>query len=69
MSDATPSTTDNVGALRRLLTTDPQALIVADARGEVVGSLVAVDQPAALSFWSAAGFERQSDRSRFVRNL
>lgn len=115
LSGAVPSVTDSNESLRRLLAFDPQAVLVAEARGEVVGSLivgwngwrgsfyrlavapehrrlglatsllregehrlrergavrldaiVAADEAAAMSFWRAAGYERQSERSRFVR--
>ncbi len=117
LSDAPPTVTDRIESLRSLLASDPQALLVGDARGEVVGSLivawngwrgsfyrlavhpdhrrrglatrlvregekrlrdrgavrldaiVVADEPAAMSFWTAVGYERQHDRSRFVRNL
>jgi ribosomal protein S18 acetylase RimI-like enzyme len=116
-SNALATVSDSTEALRTLLAVDPHALLVADARGEVVGSLiaawngwrgsfyrlavhpdfrhralatllvrageerlrergavrldaiVAADETAAMSFWSAVGYERQPDRSRFVRNL
>jgi ribosomal protein S18 acetylase RimI-like enzyme len=116
-ADAVPTPTDRVEPLRVLLSVDPGALIVADADGELVGSLIAAwngwrgsfyrlavhpdhrrrglatllvragemrlrergalrldalvadDQPAALRFWSAAGYELQGDRRRFVRNF
>jgi len=117
MSDAPPTVTDSIDRLRSLLAFDPQGLLVADVRGETVGSLiaawngwrgsfyrlavhpdhrrrglarrlvregenhlrdrgavrldaiVAADEEAAMSFWNAVGYERQSDRSRFVRNF
>jgi ribosomal protein S18 acetylase RimI-like enzyme len=40
-SDAVPTPTDRLEPLRVLLTVDPGALIVADAGGELVGSLIA----------------------------
>jgi ribosomal protein S18 acetylase RimI-like enzyme len=40
-SGAQPTRTDAVEPLRKLLAADPEALIVADASGEVVGSLIA----------------------------
>ncbi len=40
-AEAQPSATDTIESLRRLLAVDPQALLVSDARGEVVGSLIA----------------------------
>lgn len=39
-ADALPTVTDSMAALRSLLAVDPQALLVADVRGEVVGSLI-----------------------------
>jgi ribosomal protein S18 acetylase RimI-like enzyme len=116
-SGAPPTVTDALQPLRVLLDADPQALLIADASGEVVGSLivawngwrgsfyrltvrpdhrrrglatrlvregemrlrkrgaarldaiVASDDVAAMSFWGAAGYERQHSRSRFVCNL
>jgi ribosomal protein S18 acetylase RimI-like enzyme len=39
-------------------------------RGAVrLDAIVAADEVAAISFWSAVGYERQRDRSRFVRNF
>jgi ribosomal protein S18 acetylase RimI-like enzyme len=117
LSDAQPTPTDSIEPLGKLLAIDPQALLVADARGELVGSLIAVwngwrgsfyrlvvhpahrrrelatrlvrtgekrlrdrgavrldaivdaDEVAAMSFWKAVGYERQPDRSRFVRDF
>jgi len=117
VADAPPSVTDSTGALRALLAFDPQALLVVEAGGEAVGSLiaawngwrgsfyrlavhpehrrrglgmglvregekrlrergatridaiVAADETIAVGFWSAVGYARQRDRSRFVRNL
>jgi ribosomal protein S18 acetylase RimI-like enzyme len=117
LSAAPPTVTDNIEALRSLVAQDPYALLMAGARGEVVGSLiaawngwrgsfyrlvvhpdhrrrglatrlvregekrlrdrgavrldaiVAADEVAAMSFWSAVGYARQHDRSRFVRNF
>ncbi len=34
-----------------------------------LSAIVASDEAAAQSLWAAAGYERQPDRSRFVRNL
>jgi ribosomal protein S18 acetylase RimI-like enzyme len=116
-SGAPTTVTDALQPLRVLLDADPQALLVADASGELVGSLiiawngwrgslyrltvrpdhrrrglasrlvregetrlrkrgaarldaiVASDDAAAMSFWGAAGYERQLSRSRFVCNL
>jgi ribosomal protein S18 acetylase RimI-like enzyme len=117
LSAAPPTVTDSMESLSALVAHDPYALLMADARGEVVGSLiaawngwrgsfyrlvvhpehrrrglatrlvregeqrlrdrgavrvdaiVAADEVAAMSFWNAAGYERQRDRSRFVRNF
>jgi len=41
LSDAPPTVTDSVEALRALIAHDPRALLVADVRGRTVGSLVA----------------------------
>jgi ribosomal protein S18 acetylase RimI-like enzyme len=39
-------------------------------RGAVrLDAIVAVDEMAAMSFWEAAGYEHQHERSRFVRNF
>ena len=39
-------------------------------RGAVrLDAIVAADELAAMSFWNAVGYERQRDRSRFVRNF
>jgi ribosomal protein S18 acetylase RimI-like enzyme len=32
-------------------------------------AIAAADELAAIGFWSAVGYERQGDRSRFVRNV
>jgi len=117
LSAAPPTVTDSIESLRSLVAHDPYALLIGDARGQVVGSLiaawngwrgsfyrlvvhpnhrrrglatrlvregerrlrdrgalrldaiVAADEVAAMSFWSAVGYERQHDRSRFVRNF
>jgi ribosomal protein S18 acetylase RimI-like enzyme len=116
-AEASPSPTESVEDLRGLLERDPEALLLADAGGEIVGSLIvgwdgwragfyrlAVDpvyrrhglatalvhageerfrslgakrlnaiaeshKPAAMAFWASAGYEEQSSRSRFVKNL
>jgi ribosomal protein S18 acetylase RimI-like enzyme len=116
-SDASPSVTDSIEPLQGLLAFDPRAILIADARGAIVGSLIATwngwrgsfyrlavapefrrgglatmlvregegrlrehgavrldavvtaDQGAAMSFWRSAGYQYQSDRRRFVRNL
>lgn len=41
VADAQPSVTDTIASLRGLMAVDPQALLVSDVRGEVVGSLIA----------------------------
>jgi ribosomal protein S18 acetylase RimI-like enzyme len=41
MSEAPPTVTDNIGSLRSLIAHDPRALLIADAHGEVAGSLIA----------------------------
>jgi ribosomal protein S18 acetylase RimI-like enzyme len=39
-------------------------------RGAVrLDAIVTADEPAAMSFWHAVGYQRQLDRSRFVRNF
>lgn len=116
-SQAVPTVTDRLEPLLGLLAFDPQAVLVAETHGEVVGSLIAgwngwrgsfyrlavapdqarrglatdlvregenrlrergavrldaivtADEANAMSFWKAVGYERQSDRSRFVRNF
>jgi len=39
------------------------------SRGAVRLDAIVVPDQAAMRFWGAAGYERQPDRSRFVRNL
>jgi ribosomal protein S18 acetylase RimI-like enzyme len=116
-ADASPSSTESADDVRGLLERDPEALLLADAGGGVVGSLIvgwdgwrgtfyrlAVDPRArrrglatalvrtgeerlrglgarrlnaiveseeadAMAFWAAAGYELQTARSRFVKNL
>jgi ribosomal protein S18 acetylase RimI-like enzyme len=116
-ADAPQTVTDNVESLLRLGAFDPQAILVAEVRGEVAGSLiaawngwrgsfyrlavaprhrrrglatavvregetrllergavrvdaiVAADEVAAPRFWTAVGYDRQIDRTRFVRNF
>jgi ribosomal protein S18 acetylase RimI-like enzyme len=116
-ADASPSSTESADDVRALLARDPEALLVAEAGGEIVGSLIvgwdgwrgtfyrlAVDpahrrrglggelvrageerlrslgahrlnaivethEADAMAFWSAAGYELQTSRSRFVKNL
>jgi ribosomal protein S18 acetylase RimI-like enzyme len=41
VSGSRPTVTDSIEALRSLLAVNPHALLIADARGEVVGSLIA----------------------------
>ncbi len=112
-----PTVTDTRDGLERLLDADPQALLLAESAGTVIGSLIAVwdgwrgsfyrlavqpsvrrqgvasallargerrlrdlgairltaivddESPAAMSFWEAAGYTRQSQRTRFVRMI
>ncbi len=111
-----PSVSDSPEGLTRLLAADPQALLVAELGGVLVGSLIAAwdgwrgsfyrlavspehrrkglatmllsegerrlrergavrltaivaeNDPTAMSFWQAAGYTRQHDRTRFVRH-
>jgi ribosomal protein S18 acetylase RimI-like enzyme len=112
-----PSTTESAADVRWLLERDPDALLLADDEGEIVGSLIvgwdgwrgtfyrlAVDpahrrrglatemvrageerlrslgakrlhaiveseEADAMAFWASAGYELQTARSRFVKNL
>jgi ribosomal protein S18 acetylase RimI-like enzyme len=114
---AASNSTETAADLRGLLARDPEALLLAEEGGEIVGSLVAAwdgwrgtfyrlavlpsrrrrglalelvrageerlralgarrlnaivesDHPDAMAFWSAAGYDLQSARSRFVKNL
>jgi ribosomal protein S18 acetylase RimI-like enzyme len=116
-AEASPSSTESAEDVRGLLERDPEALLLAETEGELVGSLVvgwdgwratfyrlAVDpahrrnglatelvrvgeerlralgahrlnaiaeshKPAAMAFWASAGYELQTSRSRFVKNL
>ena len=116
-AEAGPSSTESADDLRRLLERDPDALLLADAEGEIVGSLVAgwdgwrgtfyrlavdpahrrcglatemvrageerlralgarrlnaiveSEEADAMAFWAAAGYELQTARSRFVKNI
>jgi ribosomal protein S18 acetylase RimI-like enzyme len=116
-AEASPSPTESADDVRGLLERDPEALLLAETSGEIVGSLIvgwdgwrgtfyrlAVDpahrrrgiatalvrageerlrafgarrlgaiveteEPDAMAFWSAAGYELQTARSRFVKNL
>jgi ribosomal protein S18 acetylase RimI-like enzyme len=110
-----PSVSDTREGLSCLLAADPEALIIAEAGGALVGSLIAAwdgwrgsfyrlavrsdrrrqglatmllkegerrlrergavrltaivadDDPAAMGFWKAVGYQRQGHRARFVR--
>ncbi|HEY2055368.1 MAG TPA: GNAT family N-acetyltransferase [Solirubrobacterales bacterium] len=116
-AEASPSSTESADDVRGLLHRDPEALIVAESGGEIVGTLMAgwdgwratfyrlaVDPAhrrhglattlvragegrlralgarrlnaiaeshklAAMAFWASAGYELQTSRSRFVKNL
>ncbi len=116
-AEASPSPTETAADLVGLLERDPEALLVAAAEGEIVGSLIvgwdgwrgtfyrlAVDpahrrrglattlvrsgeerlralgvrhlnaiveseEADAVAFWAAAGYELQTARSRYVKNL
>lgn len=116
-AEAGPSTTETADDVRWLLERDPEALLVADAEGEVVGSLIAgwdgwrgtfyrlavdpgyrrrglatelvrageerlralgakrlnaiveSEETDAMAFWASAGYELQTARSRFVKNI
>jgi ribosomal protein S18 acetylase RimI-like enzyme len=116
-AEASPSSTESAEDVRRLLERDPGALIVAEAEGEVVGTLIAgwdgwratfyrlavepehrrhglaralvragedrfralgarrlnaiaeSHKAGAMAFWASAGYELQTSRSRFVKNL
>jgi ribosomal protein S18 acetylase RimI-like enzyme len=112
-----PSTTESADDVRWLLERDPDALLLADAEGAIVGSLIAgwdgwrgtfyrlavdpahrrrglatqmvrageerlralgakrlnaiveSEEADAMAFWAAAGYELQTARSRFVKNI
>jgi ribosomal protein S18 acetylase RimI-like enzyme len=116
-AEASPSTTESAADVHGLLDRDPEALLVAESGGEVVGSLIAgwdgwrgtfyrlavdpthrrrglatalvgageerlrtlgahrlnaiieTEESDAMAFWAAAGYELQTARSRFVKNL
>jgi ribosomal protein S18 acetylase RimI-like enzyme len=116
-AEASPTSTESAEDVRGLIEHDPEALLIAEAGGEIVGTLVvgwdgwragfyrlAVDpahrrhglatalvragedrfralgakrlnaiaeshKPAAMAFWASAGYELQTSRSRFVKNL
>lgn len=114
---STETVTDTRDGVLALLGLDPEALLVAEADDELVGSLIAAwdgwrgsfyrlavhpdrrrqgiasallregerrllgcgaarftaivadDEPVAMGFWSAVGYEHQQRRARFVRNV
>jgi ribosomal protein S18 acetylase RimI-like enzyme len=116
-AEAGPSTTETADDVRWLLERDPDALLVAEVDGEIVGSLIAgwdgwrgtfyrlavdpahrrrglatrmvqageerlralgakrlnaiveSEEADAMAFWAAAGYELQTARSRFVKNI
>jgi ribosomal protein S18 acetylase RimI-like enzyme len=116
-AEAGPSSTESADDVRWLLERDPDALLLAEAEGEIVGSLIvgwdgwrgtfyrlAVDpthrrrglatelvrageerlrslgahrlnaiveseEDDAMAFWASAGYELQTARSRFVKNI
>jgi ribosomal protein S18 acetylase RimI-like enzyme len=116
-AEASPTSTESAEDVHGLLERDPDALIVAEVDGEIVGTLMAgwdgwratfyrlaVDpahrrhglattlvrageerlralgakrlnaiaeshKPGAMAFWGSAGYELQTSRSRFVKNL
>ncbi len=116
-AEASPSSPESAEDVRGLLERDPEALIVAEAGGEIVGTLIVgwdgwratfyrlavapahrrhglatelvragegrlralgakrlnaiaeSHKPAAMAFWASAGYELQTSRSRFVKNL
>jgi ribosomal protein S18 acetylase RimI-like enzyme len=116
-AEASPSSTESSADVGGLLLRDPEALLLAEVDGGIVGTLIvgwdgwrgtfyrlAVDpahrrnglasalvrageerlralgahrlnaiveteEPDAMAFWSAAGYELQTARSRFVKNL
>jgi ribosomal protein S18 acetylase RimI-like enzyme len=116
-ADASPSSTESAEDVHGLLERDPEALILADSAGEIVGSLIVgwdgwrgtfyrlavapahrrhglasalvhageerlralgahrlnaiveTHEPDAMAFWASAGYELQTSRSRFVKNL
>ena len=116
-AEASPSSTESAEDVRGLLERDPDAVIVAESGGEIVGTLIAgwdgwratfyrlaVDpahrrhglattlvrageerfaalgakrlnaiaeshKPGAMAFWASAGYELQTARSRFVKNI
>jgi ribosomal protein S18 acetylase RimI-like enzyme len=70
LSDAPPTPTDRPDALALLLAFDPYALLVADAGGELVGSLIAAWNGWRGSFYRLAvrpDHRRQGLATRLVR--
>ncbi len=70
VADAQPSVTDTIASLRGLMAVDPQALLVSDAGGEVVGSLIAAWNGWRGSFYRLAvhpGRRRQGLATLLVR--
>jgi ribosomal protein S18 acetylase RimI-like enzyme len=116
-AEASSSSTESAADLHGLLERDPEALLVAESEGEIIGSLIVSwdgwrgtfyrlavdprqrrrglatalvrageerlralgahrlnaivesDEADAMAFWAAAGYELQTARSRFVKNL
>jgi ribosomal protein S18 acetylase RimI-like enzyme len=116
-AETSPSSTESAEDVHGLLERDPEALIVAESGGEIVGTLIAgwdgwratfyrlavlpshrrhglatalvrageerfralgarrlnaiaeSHKPGAMAFWASAGYELQTSRSRFVKNL
>jgi ribosomal protein S18 acetylase RimI-like enzyme len=65
-----PTVSDTPDALASLLELDPDALVLAESGGAVVGSVIVVDDDfAAIAFWTAYGLTRQNHRARLVRDL
>jgi ribosomal protein S18 acetylase RimI-like enzyme len=62
--------TDTREGVLGLLDADPEALFVAESRGTArFAAIVTDDDPDAMGFWTATGYERQESRARFVRNV
>jgi ribosomal protein S18 acetylase RimI-like enzyme len=116
-ADAEPTITDDAESVRALLRRDPDALLVVEAGGGLIGTVIAAwngwrgsvyrlavvpehrrrgvaralvgaaerrltergarridaivapSRPDAMAFWAALGFQRQADRTRFIRNV